>query len=388
MKTWGIASLVVVTCLLTVSSVLARTWYIKPNGTGDVPTIQAGADSASHGDTLLCAPGTYSWNNQGTGNGFGMIHILRGSADMVIRSEYGPAVTILDGQWQGRILFFQGETKLTVEGFTFKRGEASSTGYYNGGAFGAHLSSPIVRDCWFINNHAQNQGGAYWYGGVGAPEISDCRFENNSAQLGGAVFLINSPGPGLVANSVFLNNTSASRGGALFLYNFKVAVEGCLFAKNAGSHGGAINIESSYPSSVNMCTIAKNDAAVGAGLHVTGGANLTVTNTIVAFCTGGQATEVGASTTVSYSCSDIFGNDGGDWSGMIAPQLGLDGNISADPLFCTGEYSLQGNSPCATGNHPDGVMCGGIGLYPIGCGSVAVEHKSWGAIKSMYANSP
>ena len=87
---------------------------------------------------------------------------------MTIRSESGPEATFLDAQSQGRVMFFQGETELTVEGFTFMRGVGPPTGNFVGGGFAAHLSSPILRDCIFRNNSG-SQGGAYWYGGVGAP---------------------------------------------------------------------------------------------------------------------------------------------------------------------------------------------------------------------------
>jgi len=161
--------------LLLSSSVSARTWYIKANGTGDAPTIQAGADSAQHGDTLLVAAGTYSYSSQG-GNEYGMISILRGSAHMTIVGESGASSTILDGEFQNRIIFFQGETDFTIDGFTFKRGSAPLVGTFWGGGFAAHYSSPIVKNCIFDNNTALN-GGAIWYGGTGEPEIINCIFK-------------------------------------------------------------------------------------------------------------------------------------------------------------------------------------------------------------------
>ena len=82
----------------------ARTWYVKQNGTGDVPTIQAGIDSAGVGDTVLVAPGNYTWSNQGTGTDYGMIPYYRDVSGFELRSEAGPEFTVLDAEGRGRVI--------------------------------------------------------------------------------------------------------------------------------------------------------------------------------------------------------------------------------------------------------------------------------------------
>jgi len=85
-------------------------------------------------------------------------------------------------------------------------------------------------------------------------------------------------------------------------------------------------------------------------------------------------------------CCDIFGNGGGDWVGTIADQLGVDGNIWEDPLYCgtaspSNPYELHEDSPCAEGATPD---CGLIGAFRVGCSSTTTEESTWGRVKALY----
>jgi hypothetical protein len=74
-----------------------------------------------------------------------------------------------------------------------------------------------------------------------------------------------------------------------------------------------------------------------------------------------------AASAVDISCSDLFGNEGGDWIGELAFELGVNGNICADPIFCdaeNGDLSIRDDSPCAPGHNPDCILTGAL---PVGC---------------------
>jgi len=373
------------------SDTLSRTWYVTVDGTGDAPTIQAAVDSAGQGDTLLVGPGTYSWSNQGTGNEYGMIHVMRGAPALTIASEMGAEMTILDGEEQGRIFFYQGYTGtlggLTIDGFTFTRGRPAQTDYVVGGAFTAHLSSPILRNCVFTLNTA-DQGGACWFGGQGRPQFVNCLFEDNTAVYGGAVFAINTPFTVSLSGCVFQSN-SATRGGAFYGYNVPLLAEDCIISGNYGaSEGGGMFLNRCYPSTISRCTFYQNEASSGGGISLLAGTNLTVDHTIIARCINGGAAAVPGTALLTFSCSDLFGSVGGDWTGPIAGQPGVNGNFSADPLFCDESrlnLTLRANSPCAPGNHPAGAGCALVGARPVGCGGVPIEERSWGAIKALFA---
>jgi hypothetical protein len=83
-----------------------------------------------------------------------------------------------------------------------------------------------------------------------------------------------------------------------------------------------------------------------------------------------------------FECNDIV------WK--IPPFIAENpSNFSLDPQFCgiqgTRNYFLQEDSPCAPGNHPNPFLgCGLLGPFPVGCGTVKAESKTWGAIKGLY----
>jgi hypothetical protein len=99
----------------------------------------------------------------------------------------------------------------------------------------------------------------------------------------------------------------------------------------------------------------------------------------------------GGTSAITLTCSDLYGNAGGNWTDCIADQLGQNGNIFADPLFCdvaADNFTLSSNSPCAPDNSNG---CGLIGAQDVGCDArinvgadPRMEATSWGRIKGMY----
>lgn len=121
------------------------------------------------------------------------------------------------------------------------------------------------------------------------------------------------------------------------------------------------------------CTIAKSSATTGAALYIKAAGTVTIENSILAFSTAGEVVSCAIGATPLFSCSDVFGNAGGNWIGCISGQGNQNSNFSADPLFCNaaiGNYTLHPNSPCADGNSPGN--CGLVGAYAEGCGVIGV----------------
>jgi hypothetical protein len=111
----------------------------------------------------------------------------------------------------------------------------------------------------------------------------------------------------------------------------------------------------------------------------------TLDRVIIAF-TDGIAVQCSGAGVATLTCCDVFGNAGGNWTGCIAGQLGVNGNFSLDPQFCNldmRDFRLHSTSPCLPGNHPQGKPCGLIGVYGSGC-ATAVDPTTWGAIKARF----
>jgi hypothetical protein len=89
------------------------------------------------------------------------------------------------------------------------------------------------------------------------------------------------------------------------------------------------------------------------------------------------------SSTLTVTCTDVWGNTGGDWVNCLAGLDGSNGNISADPLFCdagAGDFYLEAASPC----RPLNSGCGRMGALHWGCGLVGTERATWGSVKGRY----
>ncbi|MCZ6765889.1 MAG: hypothetical protein O7D32_03070, partial [bacterium] len=85
----------------------ARTWYVEPDGTGDVINIQVAiADSASPGDTVLLAPGEF----RGPGN----TDVDFGGMAVTVTSALGAGFTKINCESRQAFLFQSGEGPSTV----------------------------------------------------------------------------------------------------------------------------------------------------------------------------------------------------------------------------------------------------------------------------------
>ncbi len=103
---------------------------------------------------------------------------------------------------------------------------------------------------------------------------------------------------------------------------------------------------------ITNCTISHN---IGYSGLLVWDSDVTLENSIISFGRSGHAVYYnGGSLTILYSV--FYRNDGGDWIGNIENQFGINGNISADPLFLDTlalDFHLQQGSPCIDSGNPE-----------------------------------
>jgi predicted outer membrane repeat protein len=398
-------SILMVLFLALAGAANARTWLINATGTGDAPTIQAGVDSAAAADTVLLADGMY----MGEGNR----DIDFNGNDIVVASQ--------SGNTSACIINCQGSSMNPHRGFTYDNNETSASvlenisilsGYMSsGGAVACHYSSPTINGCTFAGNTATIAGGAIDMVQSSAA-ISYCTFTGNTALNGGGAMYIESS-PVTVTGCTLVANSAAVWGGAISCSGNSPVFTGCYFWENTAESGGGINMEGDCTASFTSCTFWHNQATdTGGGIRCAGASptvnNCTfaadssgnfgaaiqlapgdapgLSNTLIAFSKTGSAIHCfDPAGSIGLMCCNIYGNEGGDWTGCLAVHAGINGNISADPLFCdfpTGNVTMEECSPCLAANNGCGVN---IGSFAGGCGcGEATEPTTWGGIKARY----
>ncbi len=311
------------------------TWYVdgskssSGNGKNEANafvTLAEALDSASDGDKIKIAAGTYT----GSGN-IGL------TVDKNLTFEkYGDGEAIFDAQGQGRILNVN-VNSMNITGLTFKNGKVSGQGAAI--KFNNKLSNSVII-AKFINNTARYGGGAIYVGAGVSNSVINSTFENNaaSAASGGAIYV----GAGVsnsVINSTFENNAASANGGAIYWRMVSDSVINSTFKNNSAKRGGAIRFFDTFTKSnltsvfinniasedggancfdsvnnVNIIGDFINNTAKGSGGQCGGGANAfyeTMTNVSISgnfignSATGSNATDGGAANYFFEGISDV-----------------------------------------------------------------------------------
>ena len=369
------ASALILLAALGVAS--ATTFTVLPDGSGDYPTIQAAINASVNGDVVELGNGSF----RGPGNRD--IHFLR---LITVRSQGGdPSTCVIDcgGSVAGSHYGFTLDQRLTSQAVL--EGVTVIHAYGEYWACAIECASDVtIRNCVFRENYSGTYGGAgaTCEGPPCTATFSQCWFVENSCAHGGSAVWANQGAAPRFENCHFLNNT----GYACWLDAADGEFTDCVFS--GGPLGGCSAVASQWGSLVMVgCTVTNFDPPpYGGTIYGDTNSQMEIENTLIAWNRAQVTVSCGYLSTVALSCSDIYGNAGGDWTDCSAGQLGLNGNICLDPQFCSEfpsqdlDWSIHSESPCA----PAQSGCGLIGAGDVGCGPTPAETRTWGGVKLLF----
>ena len=352
--------------LFVVVSVNAATIHVP----ADRPTIQAGINAAVSGDTVLVACGTYYEHNLTLTSGVSLVSAA---------GEYECVKIVAEGL--GRVMRCPAtspETLVsTVAGITFSHGVALGTptpANLGGGVYCDSLAQVRFLHCAFIADSAGQGGGLYVASQVDAVEVIGCEFDNNCAICGGGLYAGHCSWI-VVDSSRFSGNYAHSWGGGIFVdWCCTLFLQNSLLCDNrARVYGGGVYLVNQTCPNISSCTLFDNFAGAGGGVFCSSNVyGLSILHTIIAFNDSCDAVFSWENTDVGASCCNFYGNLV-NWSGELADDSGVAGNISADPLFCdtaANDFTLRENSPSAAAQSYCGVN---MGAFPVGCDCCAIR---------------
>ena len=409
-----------VTFVLLLASANAATHTVRPDGSGDYPTIQAAIDAAAAGDTISLASGLFSGSGNRDLHSAGNRIVIR-SASMDPDSCVIDCEGNVEDRHYGFYFEYAADSGSSIEGVTVQNAFPPGSG--DGAGLFSSISEITVRNCSFRNCSADRGGGicldpaaehaliencsfysntgagaalyangqtsgvvevidcyfADGYGSGGAIRVANgnvyldgCEFYNNDSwSEGGAIY--HAEGGDILATNCRFRHNNAVYGGAMYVHltgGAAGSIQDCIFDWNyALFHGGAMLVGGCGQGLVvSSCTAESNLADLGGGVFLRGEAQaFDLANCIIASSLEGGAFRCEPQASFDISCCDFFDNAGGDWVGPIWDLEGVQGNFSAEPHFCdveNGDFHLWNYSPCNQWS------CGLIGAQPVACWDV------------------
>jgi hypothetical protein len=272
----------------TAAAITNRNWYIRPDGTGDMPSINDALRHAMPGDTVFAARGQYHEH----------ITLRRGVTvlgsyddDFSARDlEATPSVIDAAGHHAAVSGGFGEDTTTVFDGFVI----TGASGKYGAGVVLRNGSSPLLRNLIIHSNKADHGAGVFCH--ASSPLIRQVLITGCEAGSGGAIYCMTGSSP-LIVNSTL--------------------------AGNRANHGAALSIHDGSSPIIDRSIIADNSGM----------------STIFAQGEGAR---------LIMTCCDLWGSTGDDYGGTAEKGSELRDNVYLDPAFADPgqmDYTPAAGSP-------------------------------------------
>ena len=296
-------------------------------------TIQEAIHGSRPGDTIIVAPGVYRLP---PGN------IMIDKESLTLKSAGGAAETIIAGRGNSPVITVAEGSRAVIDGFTITSVKDMDTfAIRGGGIYCAPSSSPVIINNIITGNNAVYGGAIYCDRSSTPAIINNVISKNKATGIGGGIYSFQAA-PNINRNRL-VENESADSGGGIFCYRDSSRITNNVLWKNKAKLGGGISCKRCAATVINV-TITANMAVYGGGIFADSG-SLRMINLI------------------------LWQNEGDLYFKQLSPASrpdhsnigdgdfrGINGNISADPLFAdpeNGDFRLQPGSPSINRGNPE-----------------------------------
>lgn len=324
--------------LTPIQTAHASTLTVCPSGC-TYATVGAAVSAAIANDTITILAGTYHETN------------IDFSKNLTLKGV-GPNQVIMDAQNNGRVFQVDSGKTVHMEGMTLQNGSITATDGDGGAIFSqGNLTLDNVK---FINNHADDMGGAIFSEGgnltitnssfsgnnnntaratgasggaiaaasTGSTSLTGVKFTNNTAKYGGAIATLaygHTTGKTLtIKNSTLSGNTATQQGGAIFGEQIDTVITNTVIndnAANASFGGGMYFSDTNSSLALQNVTISHNHGLNGGGLYLSptktvtlNGITVTLNNSTDTTGSGGGGIYAAPAIPLTISNSIIAGN--------------------------------------------------------------------------------
>jgi hypothetical protein len=255
---------------------------------------------------------------------------------LTLKSAGGAAETIIAGGGNSSVITVLEGSRAVIDGFTITsvNKDMDTSVIRGGGIYCAPSSSPVIINNIITRNNAVFGGAIYCDRSSSPAIINNVISKNRATVLGGGIFSYQAA-PNIYRNHL-VENEAANSGGGIFCDRDSSRITNNIIWKNKAKLGGGISCDRSAATVING-TITANMAVYGGGIFVDKG-SVRMINLIL----WQNEDDLYFKQLSSTSRPDHSNIGDGDFRG-------LNGNISADPLFAdpeNGDFRLQPGSPC------------------------------------------
>ncbi|NIS15697.1 MAG: VWA domain-containing protein [Aliifodinibius sp.] len=281
----------------------------------DYPSIQAGINASSNGDTVLVQPGLYMERISFKGRNIVLASLFDATGDTSYISS-----TIIDGDSSGTVVTFNNSesNSAVITGFTIKHGYAM-----NGGGIFCNGSQPTIQYNTISQNYADDNGGGINCV-IAKPYIYKNTIKENiggddGGDEGGGISCVYCPDLVIMENDIFDNY--AYSGGGISCFESDPIISANVISNNLAEAGGGIGLCCGSNSSITGNLISNNDAYnVGGAIYSNLGDESLIKDNII---TGNEVINWGDGGAICCNESNasieknlIFGNDASRGGGL------------------------------------------------------------------------